>query len=428
MIGPKQPLPTVLNVSQNYYVRGGSDRYFFVLAELLERHGHRVIPFSTRQAKNLPTPWDRYFPPGVDFEHPGVKGVMRFIYSRPAARAMERLLSEHRPDVAHLHIYYGQLTASILAPLRAAGVPIVQTLHDFKLVCPVYSLLSHGEICEACQGHQFWRATTRRCNRGSLARSALSSVETYVSHRFGAVSAIDRFIAVSNFQRDKFIELGVPAQKVTTVHNFADTGEIAPESTPGDYLLYFGRIERLKGIMTLAEAARRAPHLPLVIAGRGEAQDELAAFVAEHRLSNVQLVGFQQGADLERLIRGSIATLCPSEGYDNCPMAILESYSYARPVIGTKMGGIPELIVDGQDGYVVPPRDADALADRLDALYRDRRRAVEMGQAGRAKVEQEFNSEIHYQRVAEVYRQAAAMPAMVGDEDLSDLLVETPAI
>lgn len=423
---PLEILPTVLNVSQNYYVRGGSDRYFFALAELLERHGHPVIPFASRQSRNLPTPWDKYFPAGVDFDRPGADGVLRFIYSRPAARSIARLLSDHRPDVAHLHIYYGQLTASILAPLRRAGIPIVQTLHDFKIVCPVYSLLSHGQICEACQGHQFWRATAKRCNRGSLARSALSSVETYVSHHYGAVSAVDQFIAVSNFQRNKLVELGVPAHKVTTVHNFADTGEITPETTTGDYLLYFGRIERLKGIMTLAEAARRAPHLPLVIAGRGEAQDELAAFVAEHRLHNVKLVGFQQGADLERLIRGSIATLCPSEGYDNCPMAILESYSYAKPVIGTQMGGIPELIVDGHDGFVVDPGDADALADRLDQLYRDRHRAVEMGLAGRLKVETEFNSEVHYQRVSAVYRRAANMPAMVGDEDLSDLIAAEP--
>jgi glycosyltransferase involved in cell wall biosynthesis len=163
--------------------------------------------------------------------------------------------------------------------------------------------------------------------------------------------------------------------------------------------------------------------VPLVIAGRGEAQDELAAFVAEHHLNNVKLVGFQQGADLERLIRGSIATLCPSEGYDNCPMAILESYSYAKPVIGTYMGGIPELIVDGQDGYLVNPRDADALADRLDELNRHRQRAVEMGQAGRTKVEQEFNPEVHYQRIAEVYRLAAAMPAMVGEEETRELVL-----
>jgi glycosyltransferase involved in cell wall biosynthesis len=232
---PLDVLPTVLNVSQNFYVRGGSDRYFFVLAELLEQHGHQVIPFSTRQPKNSPTPWESYFPPGVNFDRPGARDLARYVYSRPAAEAIKRLLGDHRPDVAHLHIYYGQLTSSILAPLRKAGIPIVQTLHDFKLVCPVYSLLSHGQICEACQGHQFWRATTKRCNRGSLARSALSTVESYVSQRYGAVSAIDRFISVSNFQRAKLEELGVPGHKITTVHNFADTADVEPETTAGDY-------------------------------------------------------------------------------------------------------------------------------------------------------------------------------------------------
>lgn len=418
---PTDLLPTVLNVSQNYYIRGGSDRYFFALTELLESHGHRVIPFCTRQPKNLPTAWDVYFAPGVNFDRPSPRDLARFVYSRPAAAAIKRLLADHRPDVAHLHIYYGQLTSSILAPLRNAGIPIVQTLHDFKLVCPVYSLLSHGKICEACQGHQFWRAAARRCNRGSLARSALSSVESYVSRHFGAVSAVDRFISVSNFQRAKLEELGVPGQKITTIHNFVDTTDTVPETTPGDYILYFGRIERLKGIMTLAEAARRVPHVPLVIAGRGEAEPELEAFVSGYRLNNVKFVGFQYGAELERLVRGSIATLCPSEGYDNCPMAILESFRYGKPVIGTLMGGIPELIVDHQDGYLVNPHDAEALADRLDEFDRRRYRAVEMGLAGRNKVEQEFNSELHYQRIAEVYRLAAAMPAMVGEEQTSEM-------
>ena len=182
-----------------------------------------------------------------------------------------------------MHIYYGQLTGAILQPLREAGVPIVQTLHDLKLVCPVYSLMSHGQICEACQGHQFWRATAKCCNRGSLSRSLLSTVESYVSRWAGSVDLVDRFISVSHFQRDKFVELGVPAEKITTIHNFIETAGVEPETTPGDYLLYFGRIERLKGIFTLIEAAALAPNMPLVIVGaarpspRSRGRSKLAA-------------------------------------------------------------------------------------------------------------------------------------------------------
>ena len=366
-----------------------------------------MIPFSSQQPRNEATPWSRFFPPGVNFDKPGLKDLARYVYSRPAGQAIGRLVEEHPVDLAHLHIYYGQLTGAILQPLREAGVPIVQTLHDLKLVCPVYSLMSHGQICEACQGHQFWRATAKRCNRGSLSRSLLSTVESYVSRWAGSVDLVDRFISVSHFQRDKFVELGVPAEKITTIHNFIETAGVEPETTPGDYLLYFGRIERLKGIFTLIEAAALAPNMPLVIVGRGEAEPEVARQIEARGLKNVKLLGFKQGADLEQIIRGSIATIVASEGYDNCPMAILESYSYGKGVVGSRIGGIPELVAHEEDGFIVAPGNAQELADRLNWLAEHRQEAVEMGLAGRRKVEREFNSEVHYRRLAEVYESLA---------------------
>ena len=404
----ESPRYTIVNASQNYFVRGGSDRYFFVLSELLEQHGHRVIPFAARQARDLPSEWSAYFPQSVDFASPGPADLARFIYSRPAARQMRRLLADEQPDLAHLHIYYGQLTGSILKPLTAAGVPIVQTLHDFKLVCPVYSLLSHGQICEACQGKHFWRAVTRRCNRGSLARSALSAAETYVTHWLGAVDRIDHFITVSDFQRRKCIELGVPAEKMTTVHNFADSTQFEPADRPGDYLLYFGRIEQLKGIYTLLEAAAQTPSVPLWIVGTGDAEQHVAELIRQRQLDHVRMLGFKSGSELHNLIRHSVATLLPSEGYDNCPMSVLESLALARPVIGSQIGGIPELIRDGNDGYLVPPGDAEALADRMQTLFDDPHEAATMGLAGRHKIETEFNPQLHYRRVLDVYRRVLA--------------------
>ncbi|MBX7165461.1 MAG: glycosyltransferase family 4 protein [Pirellulales bacterium] len=403
--------PCVLNVSQNYYVRGGSDRYFFVLGELLAKHGHRVIPFTARQKQDLESPWTTYFPPGIDFARPGALDLARFVYSPRAAAAMRRMLAAERPDLAHLHIYYGQLTASILRPLVDAGVPVIQTLHDFKLVCPVYSLLSHGQICEACQGKHYWKAVAHRCNRGSLARSLLSATETYVSRWLGVIEHVDRFISVSRFQRDKLVELGVPAEKITVVLNFKDTDGIEPATNVGEYLLYFGRIEQLKGIYTLLEAAAQTPEVPLVLVGDGDAQPRVAEIIRDRKLTHVELRGFAHGEELFNLIRGSVATILPSEGYDNCPMSVLESLAFAKPVIGSRIGGIPELVDDGVDGFLVAPRDAEALADRLRWCWQHRREAVELGQAGRRKIEAQFNQELHYERVTDVYRQVLASRA-----------------
>lgn len=395
----------ILNAGQNYWLRGGSDRYQFVLSELLEQKGHQVIPFAAANPKNQMTPWAEYFPRGVNFERPGWVDLIRFIYSRSAAEAINFLLRENPISLAHLHIYYGQLTASILAPLQQAGIPIVQTLHEYKLVCPIYTLVSNGEICQACQGRDFWQATLKRCNRGSLARSLLSTVESYVSQALGSVRKIDRFIAVSDFQRRKLMELGIPAEQMSVIHNFIDTSGIEPNTKPGEYFLYFGRLERIKGVFTLLEAASSLQETPLLIVGTGEAEQELAAIVETRELQHVRLLGFKQGEELHELIRHSICCILPSQWYENCPMSVLESYSFGRPVIGSNIGGIPELIADGVDGFLVPPGDTNALQQQMLWMAEHRCQAVEMGLAGRRKVEEHFNSEIHYAKIMDVYRQ-----------------------
>ncbi len=232
---------------------GGSDRMYFSLTKLLEAKGHNVIPFAAKDSRNFPTAWDRYFPVSANFNTPRTVDLIRYTYSFPAKHALELLLKDYAIDVAHLHIYYGRITSSILSVLRE-NVPIVQTLHDYKLICPVYSLVSNGQICEACQGINFWRALPRFCNRNSLARTSLSVVKSYVSHWLGNIDKVDRFIAVSDFLRDKMIQYGLPPDKISTLYNMVDTSDLPKSTISGDYMLYFGRIERIKGVFTLLEA------------------------------------------------------------------------------------------------------------------------------------------------------------------------------
>lgn len=396
---------TVLNVGQNYYINGGSDRYLFSMSALLQEKGHRVIPFASAQPRNLPSQWADYFPPSVDFQNPKPRDILNFVYSVSAAGAIRKLITSAAPDVAHLHIYYGQLTASILGPLKARGIPIVQTLHEFKTVCPTYSLFSQGEICEACEGRHFWRAATRRCNRGSFLRSALSATEAYVSRWAGAIDKVDHFIAVSDFLRDKVISLGLPADKVTTIHNFMDCTGIDPADQPGNYLLYFGRLERIKGIYTLLEAVTPLIDTPVFIVGDGSEMIPLQHEIGERGLKHVKLLGFKQGAELENLIRGCICTIAPSEWYETFGLTLVESFAHGRPVVASRIGGMTEVVDDGMDGFLVPPGDAVALRERLEWMTIHRTEAVEMGHRGRAKVELKFSPAHHYQQLMGVYKE-----------------------
>jgi len=394
----------VLNINHNYFVRGGSDSYFFSLEALLTDHGHEVVPFTAADTRNRPTSWAHYFPAAVNEAHPGVRDVGRFIFSRSARRDLRRLLDEQSIDIAHLHNYYGKLTSSILAPLHKAGIPIVQTLHDYKVVCPTYSCLRHGEACERCAGQEFWRCTAYRCNRGSLTRSLASMIEAYVSQKLGGVSNIDHFIAPSRFLRDLIVRNGVPTEKISVIHNFVDAELFTPATGLGEYFLYFGRLESIKGLESLIRAVAGLHQVPLLVAGDGNLRQYLESLIVELSADNVRFLGYRSGTELHDLVRGSIATLMPSTCYENCPMSVLESMALARPVVGSCIGGIPELVIDGQDGVLIAPDNVEGWREVLVRLWEDKEGARAMGQAARQRVLNEFSAADHYEQVLSVYR------------------------
>lgn len=399
---------TVLNIGQNYHVRGGSDRYLFALEELLVANGHRVVPFAARNDRNEPTEWARFFPRGADLERPGVLDPLRFLYSPAAARALDRLIRVVRPDVAHLHIYYGKLTGSILGTLRSHRIPVVQTLHDFKLICPVYSLVSNGVNCEACEGTHYWRALPRRCNRGGLARTALSVTESYLARALGSWTNVDHFIAVSDFQREKLIRYGLPADRVTTVPHFVEAVDSVPSPKRGEYFLYFGRLEAGKGIHTLVTAAAAQPDVPLLIAGEGRESEVLARRLDDEKLRHVRLLGFRRGEELADLIRGSICTVSPSHWYETFGLTVLESFAQGRPVIASESGGLTEIVSAGEDGFLVAPHNVEELRSRLAWFATHRDDAVRMGQAGWNKVRRRYRPDQHYVQLMALYRRIMA--------------------
>lgn len=373
------------------------------MGELLKKHGHTVIPFTAASSKNLPSDWDTYFPTAADFENPTPLDIIRYIYNRNAVKSIRKLLMETKVDLAHFHIYYGKLTASILYSLKKAGLPLIQTLHEYKLTCPVYSHLSNDKICEDCEGKHFWRAIPKKCNRGSITRTTLSVTESYISQKLGNVDKFDHFISVSNFHRKKMVQYGIPENKITAIHNFTDVSLFEPNYSVGKYILYFGRVHQSKGILTLIDASLKVKELPLYIVGDGEAMSEIKKIIEENDCNHIHILGFKQGDELRELIQNSICTVLPSEWYENCPMSILESYAYGKAVIGTDIGGIPELINDKEDGFLIPPADENALRECLIWVSENKEKVVEMGKIGRRKIEEEFNADIHYERIMDVY-------------------------
>ena len=412
----------IVNVNKFHYMRGGSERYYFDLAEILRGHGHRVVAFSMAHASNVAPAGPARFVPEVRWgeRRGGVRALAtlgHIIHSRTAARAMDELLQSDGVDLAHLHNISHQISPSILAPLRRRGATVVQTLHDYKLICPNYRLFTEGAPCERCRGGRYWNALLHRCNRGETMGSLAIAIESSV-HRATDTYArgVDLFIAPSEFLMRKAIAFGVPAERLRHIPYPMQLPPLDPETGraggPGNdaagapFFLYTGRLAPEKGIMTLLKAAERVPEATVVIAGDGELREDVRARAS--RLARVQLVGHKGRDEVVRLQRAALSVVVPSEWYENLPLAVMEAHAAATPVIGARIGGIPEMIEEGRTGWLFPPGDDATLADCLRAALRDPARARAMGVAGRAWVADRYDPARHYDAIHAAYEDARA--------------------
>lgn len=396
----------ILNVGLNYHIQGGSDRYLMDLEKLLKKKGHEVVPFAAQHIQNQETPYSKYFPRGgVQAEGINPKSLVRLMYNFEAKRSLDQLISNYPLDIAHLHIYYGKLTTAILDAIKKHKVPIVQTCHEYKLICPVYTLFSQGKICTACAGTRFYKAFTKQCNKGSMLRSMGIMVESYVSRWNGDNRKVDHFITVSEFQREEIIKTGVVSpDKITAIHNFLHTENFNPKYDPGDYFLFFGRLNRTKGVHTLIEAAGEIDDMPLYIVGEGPERRALETRVQEKGWKHISFLGFKTGEELACLLQNSRCNVIPSEWYETFGLTAIESYAYGKPVIGAAIGGITEVIEDGHTGFLFTSGNVAELRERL-LWMRDHETEVEtMGKRARIVVEKKFGPDLHYQRLQNVYQ------------------------
>ncbi len=365
----------VLNVNKFHYLRGGSERYYFDLEAILAERGHHVLSFSMAHARNRPSPQAAHFVPEVSWDGGPLRALwsgLSVIHSGAAAARIDALLDAERVDVAHLHNIAHQLSPSLLGPLRRRGIPVVQTLHDYKLICPNYRLFTEGAPCERCRGGRYWNASLHGCGRGAAAGSLLLAIESSIHRASGVYGrGVDIFLAPSRFLLEKAVAFGVPRERLRhlpyPIAVAAEEGRVdrrgAGGGTGADYFLYAGRLAPEKGIRTLLSAAERLPDVALHIAGDGELRGEVASRAA--RLPGVTLHGHLAQEEVARLQREALAVVVPSEWYENLPLAILEAFAAGTPAVAAAIGGIPELVRDGETGLLFPPGDAGALAGAL---------------------------------------------------------------
>lgn len=401
----------ILLANKFFHPAGGPENLFINSMKKLESMGHEVIPFSMQHPDNLESRYDRYFVSNIDYNHKSIsfwgkiKTGLSIIYSVEAKNKMEKLIQDTQPDIAHLHNIYHQLSPSILLPLKRHNIPIVMTLHDFKLVCPNYTFLRDGKVCEECEGKHFYKAIKYRCVKNSYLKSFISAFEMYLHKLFKIYERnIDRFIVLSQFSKDRFVRYGLPEEKVMFLPNPIEIPSFRKQDGKDKYILFFGRLSDKNGIFTLIKAMRGLPEIKLLVLGEGEQQELILDYLRENRMRNVQILGFKQGEKLKKLIRESYFTIFPNHCYHLCPLSILESFAYKKPVIGANLGSVPELLEDGVTGLLFEPRNEKKLAEKIKYLYENPEEVKKMGQNARLKVEENYSAEKYYPKLIQIYQ------------------------
>lgn len=406
----------ILQVNNFNYLKGGSERVYQESIKLLRNNGHDVRYFSIANEKNEEfcqgysvkvTSWSDA--KGIVSK---LKAVKRFVYNQNVANELDYYLQEFKPDIAHLHIFYGGLSNAIVDILTKHKIPIVQSVHEFRLLCPTYTCLdSNLEVCEQCAGTIFKSSCIKkRCVKGSFATSLAAVAECWVRDRFyNYQKNFSAFIMVSQFIQDKHIEYYPQiASKCIQIYNSVDvdyyTQFIVSANQKKEYYLYLGRLSYEKGIGTLIDVFVRNQNLKLKIAGTGPAGEDLKRKVEQLGVNNIEFLGFVSGEKLYRTISQARYTMVPSEWYENNPLSIIESLALGTPIIGSCIGGIPELIEDGKNGFLHESKNNTSLNEALlKAEHLTAKEYEQQCQYSLIIARQKFNNHIYYQKLISIY-------------------------
>jgi glycosyltransferase involved in cell wall biosynthesis len=403
----------ILHVNKFLYRRGGSEGYMLDVAGLQSRSGDEVALWGMQHPQNdEPQLLAHTFPSYLELEPvpsrlKAVSAAGRMIWSTTSEHGMQRALEEFQPDIVHCHNIFHHLSPSILRPISKAKIPCVMTLHDYKLACPSYQMLDHGNMCHLCVTGGTWHAVKQRCKGDSVSASTLLAIESGIHRAMNAYASVGIFISPSEFLANVMRQSGIPADKLRVVRHFVDNHSDPPDDKPRCGVLFAGRLAAEKGVDTLIKAAQMLPDgVRIDIAGEGPLRDSLERLAADKAPGRVTFHGRLDMTALKEIFSRSIASVVPSRWYENQPMTILESFAFGVPVVASDLGGIPELIHDNVEGFLVPYNDPPALAAALTQLLIDPSRARTMGFNGLNMVRREFSPLAHLTALYEVYAEA----------------------
>ncbi|MBF0123316.1 MAG: glycosyltransferase [Candidatus Omnitrophica bacterium] len=381
----------ILQIHNQYLFPGGEDSVVNTEAALLREQGHEVVLFC----KDNVLIDQRPFMDKVKFF------CGEFVYSRKIYNELTDLLKKERPDVVHAHNPFYIMTPAAYEACFDQGIPVVQTLHNYRFLCSAATFFREGKVCEECLKGGYWRGVLHRCWRGSFVSSLLLARLLHEYRRRKILDRISRFIVLSQFSYDKFVEAGWPKDRMVIKPNSFAIDSRSCEENRQSFVLFAGALQPYKGVTMLVEAwETHLKGIPLKIIGSGPLEE----YVRAHAKGDIEFLGQKTGEDVIWHMHRAALLVVPSEWYENCPRVVIEAYSCRLPVVASRLGALVEMVRDGETGLLFEPGNGADLAEKVRELFSlvDKRRLF--SKQARECFDSSYAPEQDYRRLFEIYR------------------------
>jgi glycosyltransferase involved in cell wall biosynthesis len=381
----------ILLLHNRYQQRGGEDASVGALQQLLIARGHEV---RFIEADNVE----------IDGSAAAAKAAASWVYSRKWKARVAAEIASFGPDVAHVHNVFPLLSPSVIHACNAFRVPVVQTLHNYRLMCPIGILFRSGKVCESCVTTSFpWAGVFHRCYHGSALGTAVVGAGSTIHRLLATYSRnVDCFIALTEFAKAKFVTANLPEAKIEVIPNWLARDPSAGNGK-GGFFLFVGRLSPEKGLATLLAAwPKVAFPAKLKIVGTGPLEADVMAAAANQ--TGIEYLGYLPGCDVLQLMKDATALIVPSECYEGLPMTVVEAYASGTPVIASRLGSLKELVSDERTGMLFPPQDSDALARAIDWVIRNPDQLPLMRIGARSAYEANYTADCGYRLIMRVYK------------------------
>lgn len=406
----------ILLVNYRYFISGGPERYYFNIKEILEQNGHEVIPFSIKSSRNIKNDYEKYFLDIVDDEvyfaqakkktpRMILKSFTRMFYSFEAKRKMRQLIRDTRPDIVYIMQMHNKISPSIVDAARAEGVPVIHRISDFQYMCP--NALFYNDkcgVCEDCLKGKRMSCVKYRCVLNSPVYSAIKMAAKWLHDVMHVTKKIDAFVVPSSFTLERLKEYGIPQNKLYHIPTFFNLKEIDPEVEYKPFILFVGRIEKQKGLMTLIKAFENTEYNLKIIGFSNDGYENELKNYLKGKKHNIEFLGRKKFEEIVPYLKSCLCTTVPSEWYDNFPNVILESFAYKKAVIATDFGSLPELVHENQTGLTFKYADINDFRSKIKFMFDNADKAKKMGENGYKQVVSSYSPQQHYKQLMELFK------------------------